>query len=253
MTRPAVILVRPQEEGNIGAVARAMANMGLERLILVEPAPRIGGVARGFGVGGWEILDQAVRVSSFTEAVEPFGRLVGSTSRRERPMRRRRIVSPRQLPEILAADPAGTPTALVFGSEASGLRRAELDRCSPIVAVPCSAEHPTLNLAQAVLILAYELHLASPVASPAEAPPDADALAPVGEIDGLEEQIDAILLTLGYDHPPIHQGLLRDLRRLLIHASPSRREVRILRRLCNRTASALAEPRQAGPRQADPE
>ena len=91
MSPPAVILVRPREEGNVGAAARAMANMGLERLILVEPAPPLGGVARGFGVGGWEILENAERAASFDDAVSPFGRLVGTASLRARTLPGRRI------------------------------------------------------------------------------------------------------------------------------------------------------------------
>lgn len=237
MSRPAVILVRPREEGNVGAVARAMANMGLERLVLVEPAPRLGGVARGFGVGGWEILERAVRAPSFKAAVADFGRVVGTTSRRERPMRRRRVLTARQLPEILESDPPGTETALVFGSETTGLRRAELERCSPIVAIPCTARNPTLNLAQAVLIVAYELHLARGAAGREAV--DGDALATTDEVDAFEDRLASLLLAIGYDHPPIHAGLLRDLRQLLARAGPSSRDVRILRRLLNRAASRL--------------
>ena len=243
MIPPAVILVRPREEGNVGAVARAMANMGLERLILVAPAPALGGVARGFGVGGWEILERAERAESFDAAVAPFGRLVATASRRQRPLRRCRVVAPRQLPEILAADPAETRTALVFGPEDNGLTRREIDLCDPVVAVPCAPEHPTLNLAQAVLILAYELRLASAVADEEEEDPSGRApLASVAEIEALQEHLSEILLAVGFDHPPIHAGLLRDLRRLVVRAAPSSREVRILRRLCNRTIRKLDIP-----------
>ena len=239
MTPPAVILVRPQEEGNVGAAARAMANMGLDRLILVEPAA-LGGVARGFGVGGWSILDRAVRAASFEEAIELFGRVVGTTSRRDRPLRRHRVIAPRQLPEILAGDGAGTETALVFGSEDNGLGRRELERCSPVVAVPCAAEHQTLNLAQAVLTLGYELRIASLGGGTAAGDPGAgEPLASAGEVAALEEQAAEVLLRIGYGHQPIRAGLLRDLCRLVSHAGPTGREVRILRRLCNRAMSAL--------------
>ena len=244
---PAVILVRPREEGNVGAVARAMANMGLERLILVEPAPSLGGIARGFGVGGWEILDRVERAASFRAAAATFGRLVATASRRERPLRRSRVVTPRRLPEILAADPAGTRAALVFGSEDNGLKRNEIDLCDPVVTVPCEPGHPTLNLAQAVLILAYELRgagsHAGDGAKEAEHGTDRAPLASVAELDALESRLSEILLAVGYDHEPIHAGLLRDLRRLTVRAMPSSREVRILRRLCNRASAALAVAR----------
>lgn len=249
MIAPAVILVRPREEGNVGAVARAMANMGLERLILVEPAPALGGVARGFGVGGWPILEHAVRAASFADAVAAFGRVVGTASRRDRPLSGHRVVTPRRLPQVLAGDGDGTETALVFGPEDNGLRRGELERCSPVVAVPCARRHPTLNLAQAVLILAYELRVAAlgdtGVAALGDAGEEAadgrEPLASAGEVDALRRQVAEILPAIGYDHPPIHAGLLRDLLQMVVRAGATGREVRILRRLCNRAAGKLGE------------
>ena len=244
MNPPAVILVRPREEGNVGAAARAMANMGLERLILVEPAPELGGTARGFGVGGWSVLDGAARAPSLSAAVAPFHRVVGTASRRQRNLRRQRVVTPRRLPGILAADPPGTAAALVFGPEDNGLTRKELELCHPVVAVPCSREHPTLNLAQAVLVLAYELFVATtdgetgprPTPRPAA---EREALASAGELRALRRQAANLLLAIGLDDPPIRAGLLRDLRRLLSRAEPSVREIRVLRRLVNRAANAL--------------
>ena len=247
MSLPAIILVRPREEGNVGAVARAMANMGLKRLILVEPATPLSGIARGFGVGGWEILDRSERATSLSAAAAPFSRLVATSSRRQRPLRGCRIVTPRRLPGVLAADPAGTRAALVFGPEDSGLRRREIDLCDPVVEVPCEPSHPTLNLAQAVLILAYELRLASiggdlpPEQNEAEKQDTGRApLATVEEVEALHQQVSEVLPMIGFDHKPIHAGLLRDLRRLVIRATPSTHEIRILRRLCNRCVGALA-------------
>ena len=243
MTSPTVILVRPREEGNVGAVARAMANMGLDRLILVEPAPRLGGTARGFGVGGWEILDRAARVPSFEAAVAPFDRLVATASRRQRPLRRHRVVTPRGLPQILAADPAGTATALIFGPEDNGLQRSELEICHPVVTVPCAAQQPTLNLAQAVLVVAYELFVGRDGAEsrlPGASPGGREDLASAGELHALRAQVSGLLRAVGFDQEPIRTGLLRDLRQMLARAEPSGREVRILRRLCNRTGNALA-------------
>lgn len=247
MTSPAVILVRPREEGNIGAAARAMANMGLERLVLVEPAPRLGGIARGFGVGGWEILERAERAATFDEAVAPFSRLVGTASRRQRPLHRHRVITARQLPEVLVGDPPGAETALIFGPEDNGLSRRELEVCHPVVTVPCAPDQPTLNLAQAVLLIAYELFAARQTSgsSPAEESPTGDARAKAGELHALHGQVAELLRDIGYDQEPIRAGLLRDLRQVLARAEPSAREVRILRRLCNRTLSARATRRAA--------
>lgn len=248
-TESAIILVRPREEGNVGAVARAMANMGLGRLILVEPAPAIGGVARGFGVGGWHLLDGCQRVDSLDRAVAPFHRVVGTTSARDRPLAGSRVATPRELPELLAADPPGTDVAVVFGPEDNGLTRRELERCHPVVAVPCAPEHPTLNLAQAVLVVAYELRLArlaggSEAAEPRSAEPGTEPAAasppaPAGEVAELLERADGVLRSIGYDQDHLRERLTRDLRRLALRAAVTPRELRVLRRLLNRTRRAL--------------
>lgn len=250
--RPAIILVAPKEEGNIGSVARAMANMGLERLILVEPAPPLAGTARGFGVGGWDILDGCERYASFDEATAPFARLIGTASTRARPLRATPPITPRELAPVLRSDPQTTETAVVFGCESSGLSRRELERCHPIVSIPCAPEQPTLNLAQAVLVVAYELLVArrtvdrrgdGPVDGALRGSPG-EPLATTAELDVLLRGTSTALHHIGYDQQHIHDGLLRDLRRLAIRAGIQRKEARILRRLLNRADSFLRDRRR---------
>src|SRR5258708_2681429 len=148
----AVVLHRPREEGNVGSAARAMANMGLDRLILVEPAPVLGTIASAFAVGAGHVLAGAQRVASVGEALAPFARVIGTTSARDRRLGVP-LLTPRELPAFLAQDPPGTPTALLFGPEVGGLTNEELARASAVVTVPCAPVQPTLNLAQAVLLL----------------------------------------------------------------------------------------------------
>lgn len=244
--RPAIVLVKPREEGNIGAVARAMANMGLHRLILVEPAPQLGGTARGFGVGGWQVLDHCERYTTFEEAIASFPRLVGTASMRHRPLKDTPPIPARDLAPFLAKDPPHTETAVVFGCESSGLSRRELERCHPIVSIPCDAEQPTLNLAQAVLIVAYELSLArrdEPLVE-ISVGEEGDALASPEDMETLLQGTSKALRRIGYDQQHIHLGLLRDLRRLAARARISGREARILRRLLNRAHSFLGGPRK---------
>ena len=233
---PAVILVSPREEGNVGAVARAMANMGLERLILVEPAPLIGGVAGGFGVGGWDVLDRCSRRATFVEAIAPFRRLVGTTSARERPLQRARLLTARELPPFLAADPPDTETALVFGPEDSGLTRRQLEACHPLVAVPADRRRPTLNLAQSVLILAYELFLASCHGGHPDPRP---APATASEVDHFLGQASRTLESLGYDQAKVRGRWIDEIRRLLNRSGATSREVRVFRRLVNRVHQRL--------------
>ncbi|HEV7785332.1 MAG TPA: TrmH family RNA methyltransferase, partial [Thermoanaerobaculia bacterium] len=113
---PAVVLVRPRVEGNVGSTARAMANMGLSRLFLVEPAAELGSTATAFAVGARAVLDGTVRVPSLAEALAPFRRVVGTTSTRDRRLGIP-FLTPRELPDWLAQNSPDTPTALVFGPE----------------------------------------------------------------------------------------------------------------------------------------
>jgi tRNA (cytidine32/uridine32-2'-O)-methyltransferase len=236
---PAVILVRPQEEGNVGAAARAMANMGLDELVLVEPAVEVGDLARRFAVGAGHVLDGLRRETSLHAALGPFQRAVGTTSGRDR-LIAARAIAPRELPAALAADPPATRTALVFGPEASGLTGDELALLHPWVSVPCAPVQPTLNLAQAVLIVAYELRVANP-AAPSAAPSFRDEPpATTAELEGFFAQLAELLERGGFARDDTYAGALRDLRQLCARAAPSAREVAILRGVCRRLAHAIA-------------
>jgi TrmH family RNA methyltransferase len=241
-TPPAVVLVRPREEGNVGAAARAMANMGLAQLILVEPAPALGPVATAFAVGARPVLEAARREPDLRQALAPFRRVVATTSTRDRRLGVP-LVSPRELPARLAADPPGTPAALVFGPEVSGLTNDELALASLVVAVPCSPVQPTLNLAQAVLILAYELHLAGGAAPP---PAAVEPPATAAEVDGLFDHLTALLARVGFERDDTFPGVVRDLRALAARAAPAGREVAILRGICRRAERALERKGRPG-------
>lgn len=238
----AVVLVRPREEGNVGSAARAMANMGLDRLILVEPAAQIGRVATAFAVGAKHVLDACERKPSLAEALAPFQRVVGTTSARDRRWEVP-LLHPRELPARLAQDPPGTPTALVFGPEVGGLTNDDLAFASLLVTIPCSPAQPTLNLAQAVLVLVYELFQAQD-AFGGKLPPPATVGQPeppatTAEIDGLFVQATEVLRHVGFDRNSSFEGVMRDLRRLVSRAGPDRREVTILRGICHRTQRRL--------------
>ncbi len=239
---PAIVLVRPSEPGNVGAAARAMANMGLSELVLVEPAAQIDRVARAFAVGAGDLLDRARRCPSLDEALAPFGRIVATTSSRSRALREAPI-PPRDLAARLAADPPGTRTAIVFGPEASGLDNEELARASPLVRIPAAPRQPTLNLGQAVLVVAYELYVARPRAGGGEAeePP-----APAAEVEALFAHLDRVLAEIGFARDDTAAGVVRDLRRLAARAAPTRREVSILRGICRRVLGELGR-RSAAP------
>lgn len=216
-----VVLVRPARPANVAASCRALKNMGLGSLVLVEP-PEIGDDARGLAYGAWDVLAGARRARDLREAVAPCT-LVVATSGRSAP----EAWTPRHLVEEAPRLAAGGRTALVFGPEASGLRRDELDLCPWRVHIPADPAQPSLNLAQAVLLLAYEVRLSAGLgeaAAPAEA-------ATAGEVEEALDALGEALLAVGYLNPENPGAILAELRRLLARASPTPREVLLLRGL----------------------
>jgi len=246
--RPAVVLVGTQEEGNIGAAARAMANMGLDELILVAPREGIGKQARAFAVSAAHILDDATVEPDLETALAPFQRVVGTTSARGRNLDMVPIAA-RELPTALASDPPETRTALVFGPEASGLTADQLARCAPWVHIPSAIEMPTLNLAQAVLIVAYELYVTRPeseIAIPGE------ALADRASLDGLFGQLPPVLKEVGFARDGSFRTVMRDLRRLASRADLTEREVAIFRGICRRATGLIGRLHAAETSQRQP-
>jgi len=244
VTLPAVVLVRPQQEGNIGAVARAMANMGLTRLLLVEPAPDLGDTAFAFAMHAHSILLGAERHPSLAEALAGFDFVVATASLRDR-LWPHPVVTPRALPAHLAEHAAGARVALVFGAEVSGLTSDELARASCLVSIPAAPANPTLNLAQAVLLVAYELYVA-------RGTPGAIALQPVSratvfQTEHLFGRLQELLAEVGFARDTTIRRVARDLRLLLARAHLSEREAALLSGLLRRTRNALRRGRQPPP------
>jgi TrmH family RNA methyltransferase len=234
---PAIILVQSQEEGNIGAVARTMANMGLDELVLVDPQAPIGPTARAFAVGAGYILDSVRITDTLTDGLAPYHCIIGTTSTRGREVTEP-LLKPRQLPSRLLQEAAETTTAIVFGPESSGLQNDQLSLCGLLVRVPCSLRQPTLNLAQAVLIVAYELYLTR-LETAAVVGGERPLPATAGDLDGLFTQILPLLESIGFARDDTFEGVLRDLRQLSSRAGPTNREVTILRGICRRALRAL--------------
>lgn len=240
---PHIILVRPQEPGNVGSVARAMANMGLEDLVVVDSDAPHGEMARRLAVGAHHILDRHRPAATLDEALAPYARLVGTASSRARRFAAGApVVDPRELPKLLAQDPPGTPTAVVFGPEPSGLTDDELARLNPVVTVPCSPEQPTLNLSQAVLIITYELFRGRLEARQDEAvtaPVEPSERASAAERAGLLGHVRATLEDAGFARDDTFDAVMKDLERLSGRAGLSRREVTLLRGICRRVGHAV--------------
>lgn len=239
--RFAVVLVRPTESGNVGSTARAMANTGLSRLILVEPAAPIDRVARAFAVGAGQILDTAVHVDSLGEALGPFQRVVGTTSTRNRQLGIP-VLDPRSFAAEALGESEPVSTALVFGPERSGLNNEELSLCGSLIQIPTAPAQPTLNLSQAVLLVGHAVYLGSLDSGGGEPLPYEDGDEPpaaTAEIEGLFRHVNEVLEKVGFTRDDTAAGVLRDLRHLSARAGLTSREVQILRGICRRALSRL--------------
>lgn len=231
---PVVILVRPQLGQNIGKAARAMLNFGLTEMRLVAPRdgwpnPDAGPSASGADV----VLEKAKLFDSVEEAIADCSTVYASTVRRRDLMMP--LVSPEQMAEGITATEGRS--AILFGPERSGLETGEVALANAIVTVPINPEFGSLNLAQAVILLAYEWskrsELAVPPAKEGEPP------APHGEIEGLIGQLDEALVAKGYFHPPSRiQATRNTLRTIFTKTGWSAREVKAIRGVVR----ALVEP-----------
>lgn len=156
-----VVLVRPRYPENLGAAARAMRVTGFDQLVLVAPhelADPAHPQARKLAVGSTDLLDQALVVDSLDDVLRNIDVSVATSARPGVS----NIASPRQLSTRLIEEAsAGQRMALIFGGERAGLRRAEVDACDIVCRIPMVANEPSMNLAQAVMVVLYELLVAA--------------------------------------------------------------------------------------------
>ncbi|ABS27148.1 RNA methyltransferase [Anaeromyxobacter sp. Fw109-5] len=215
-----IVLLRPRNPENLGAVARAMKNFGLADWAIAELGTHDFATARRVAVHAEDLLDRPRLVRTLDEAVADCAWVVGTSSRRVRGKRR---LSPAEVArEAMERAPAGR-TALVFGDERSGLANDEVLRCHDLSAIPTDEAQPSVNLAQAVLLYAYELRRA---ALATREPAPAAAGATDGELRGLEEMLRAALRETGFLAGP-ERHAVRDLLSPLRRARLTRSEVRL--------------------------
>jgi len=233
LSRVTIVLVRPSRPANVAAACRAMKNMGLRRLRIVEPPPGLEDRdARAPAYKAWDVLDGAEMVPTLSEAVSDATLVAGTTGRDDAG----ETWSPRQLAAEAPGRAVGGGLALVFGPESSGLTSLELGLCHVLVHVRTDPAQPSLNLAQAVLLFAYELRLASE-AGAAEAPAVADR-ATAGELEQALQELRVALLDVGYLDSLNPDHILIELRRMLARAGPTPREVNLLRGLARQVGWA---------------
>jgi tRNA (cytidine32/uridine32-2'-O)-methyltransferase len=233
-----VVLMQTSHPGNIGAAARAMKTMCLERLYLVRPQqfPHANATARA--AGAEDILANATLCGSLDEALQDAHLVIG-TSTRSRSLAWPQL-DPRTCAERILTESAAGEAALVFGPERAGLSNAELDRCHFVTAIPCNPAYRSLNLAAAVQVLCYELMMRAQDALKFEVVESEEPLAEAGDLELFYQHLEQTLIELGFLNPTNPRYLIRRLRRLFNRARLTDNEVNILRGILSATRASRA-------------
>jgi tRNA (cytidine32/uridine32-2'-O)-methyltransferase len=230
----AVAVVDAETPGNVGTIARAMKNFGLEDLLLVDPPPLDPeGEAYGFAGQAREDVLPNARERSFDDLVENYHTVACTAVPNEDATNHVRypIGTPAALAERLA-DVTG-PVAIVFGRERVGLTNDELARMDEICSIPAAETYPSLNLGQAATIVLYELRELT--LEDTQVPDESHELADPGEIERLHDRFDDLLGAIG--HPSEKRAKAgRMFRRLVGRADPTPREASTLTGILRRAA-----------------
>jgi tRNA (cytidine32/uridine32-2'-O)-methyltransferase len=228
-----IVLVHTTHPGNIGAVARAMKNMGLSELVLVSPKEFPSERAEWRAVNANELLQQAKVVNTIDKALAGCGLVVGTSARDRRiPWP---LFNPRECGARVIAEAATHPVAIVFGREDRGLTNEELHKCHYHVHIPGNDDYPVLNLAMAVQVICYELRMAVLAADgqlPTEVLYQQDWDQPPATADEIElffRHLEQVMTEIGFHEPENPRQTLTRLRRLFNRIRPDRMETNILR------------------------
>jgi tRNA/rRNA methyltransferase len=222
----AVVLNRPRIPENIGAAARAICNMGMGRLIVVSPEnPDPERMLRMATHKAAHLVKEMQVYSELEEAVSDFGYIVGTTARTGGV--RRHILSPREVAADLFPLAAENQIALVFGSEDRGLANDEIRFCHQLVKIP-TADFSSLNLAQAIMIVCYEIHVAS-FQSPAKTVPK---LASSAELERMYGRVKDILMKISFIQPENPEHWMMNIRRFCSRIGLRSSEVDMIMGIC---------------------
>jgi len=219
-----IVLVEPQVPGNVGASARAVKNMGINSLTLVKPWFRGHPQARYMAHASEDVLENARVFDTLREAVSDSVLVVGTTQRKRSAIP---YTNPRKAAPIILESTQSGPVSLLFGREDRGLLNDELKLCQLLVTIPSSKAQPSLNLSQAVMVMAYEIYSAMHpgISSPMD-------LAPSEEIEMMYEHLQRSLLTLGFQEWNDGENYMKSLRRVFSRTRLERRDVAAIHKFC---------------------
>ncbi|HIK37085.1 MAG: RNA methyltransferase [Geminocystis sp.] len=240
-----IVLVEPEGEGNIGAIARVMRNMALTELVIVSPKCNpFSGEAKKMAVHGIEVLMNAKIVNSVIEALQGCQKAIATTAReREVPTP---LETPKEaLPWLLEDASKG---AILFGPESRGLSNEELSHAQRFVRIPANPQYPSLNLAQAVGICAYELYQIYQAKTQKPPQPrenhkrENHNLATIEQLEGYYQHLERILLRVGYLQPHTAKITMEKLKRIINRGQLSDKELAMLRGMLRQVEWALDHP-----------
>ena len=255
-----IVLLRTSHPGNIGAVARAMKNMGFHQLYLVDPKEFPSDQATSRAAGADDVLDHAQVVATIDQAIGACHLVIGASARSRNlvwPLMNPRACAALVLARIaqsVAAEPV--QIALLFGNEAHGMSNDELQRCHFHVNVPANPEFSSLNLAMAAQVLCYELRMG--MLLEADSASDQQALslilaansqgwdepsATVQELEGFFNHLEQAMIDIGFHDPNKPRLLMNRMRRLFQRAHMDKMEVNILRGVLAAAQKKQTEPR----------
>jgi tRNA/rRNA methyltransferase len=236
----AIVLYRPRYSGNIGAAARCGKNMGINRLIVVDPhLLDVEEMKRRATHVAADIIDEIQYYPDLEEALSGFQYVIGTTARLG--SARGPVVSPREMAGRIAEISPENKIALLFGPEDAGLTNDDLRLCHLVVNIP-TAEFKSLNLSHAVMILCYEIFSSSSSAAVHFKP----KMATSRELEGMYGQIKDLLLTIGFLNSQNPDYWMMHIRRFLYRTDLQSREVRVIRGICRQMKWMLEHGPKAG-------
>ena len=236
-TQIRIVLVEAQGPLNVGSVARIMKNMGLNHLVLVNPqCDPYGAEARKMAVHGAEILEKATIVSTIPEALKGCQRAIATTCLN------RSLPTHLENPKHSLSWLLGYSAALIFGREDRGLTNVELNYAQRFVRIQANDSYPSLNLAQAVAICCYELYQAqlNQQDNSPQSQPNHDSEASLDVLESYYQDLETILLKIGYLYPHTASSRMEKFRRLYNRAYLSTQEVAMLRGMIRQINWALS-------------
>ncbi|MDP3112484.1 MAG: RNA methyltransferase [Thermodesulfovibrionales bacterium] len=229
------ILVEPKEAGNIGASARAMKNMGFKNLELINPAEFLNDEGRRMACNDVDVLEKAKVHKSFGDAIKDKGIVIGATRRLGK---RRGLILPVKdgLKRAITAAKKNK-VAILFGRESKGLSNKEVEECGFMITIPADPLSPSLNLAQSVLLVAYELGQKTYKATSPE-------LVKRAELETLYSHIQSTLKLLDYiprGNRDLETRIMRNLKHLLGRAGLTDWELRMLYGICSQVKKKIQQ------------